>query len=178
MTWWMLVAIVMTTASIADAGETQDPMIVALQLKSEARVPVLVLEEARAEVVRIFSDAGVEVRWTDAAPHVTVTIVPQVLGYATATSPVMGVARRTQAGSSAQIFFAQVQHFARTYRLNLGTMLAHVIAHEVGHLLLSTSAHSPTGVMQAGWDREVIRDAARGSLTFTEAQAARMRALY
>jgi hypothetical protein len=178
MKWWMLPVLVIAAVSMADAGETDDSGVIRLQLKSEARVPALALQGARAEVIRIFADAGIAVRWTDIAPRLTVTIVPQVLGYATAASPVMGIARRTQTGASAQIFFAQVQHFARTYRLNLGTMLGHVIAHEAGHVLLATSAHAPTGVMQAGWDREVIRDAARGSLTFTETQAARIRALY
>jgi hypothetical protein len=55
-------------------------------------------------------------------------------------------------------------------------MLAYVIAHEIGHLLMPGNVHSLTGVMQAGWDTALVRDAARGSLTFTEAQAARIRA--
>jgi hypothetical protein len=46
---------------------------------------------------------------------------------------------------------------------------ARVPAHVLG------KAHSPTGVMQAGWDKALVKDAARGSLTFTEAQAARIR---
>ena len=68
-----------------------------------------------------------------------------------------------------------MQDFARTYHVDLSTMLAYVIAHEIGHLLLPGNAHSPTGVMQAGWDKALVHDAARGSLTFTEAQAARIR---
>ena len=75
-----------------------------------------------------------------------------------------------------QVFFRQVQDFARTYRSDLSTILAHVIAHEVGHLLLPGGAHSPTGLMQAGWDRALVRKAVRDSLTFTEAEASRIRA--
>ena len=106
----------------------------------------------------------------------TVHIVSQVLGYARALSPVMGVALRRANGSHAQVFFRQVQDFARTCHVDLSTILAYVIAHEIGHLLLPGNAHSPTGVMQAGWDKALVHDAARGSLTFTEAQAARIRA--
>ena len=102
-------------------------------------------------------------------------LVAQVLGYDRATSPVMGVAQRTPNGLSAQIFFKQVQDFAYTYEVDLGTMLGHVIAHEIGHLLLPANAHSPTGVMQRHWDKALARDAVQGSLTFTEAQAARLR---
>ena len=76
-----------------------------------------------------------------------------------------------------QVFFRQVQDFARSYQVDLGRMLGNVIsAHEIGHLLLPGYRHSPTGVMQAEWDKQLVRDAARGTLTFTPAQAAIMRA--
>jgi hypothetical protein len=54
-------------------------------------------------------------------------------------------------------------------------ILGHVIAHEVGHLLLGTNSHSAVGVMRARWDREELEQASRGSLRFTPAQAAMMR---
>ena len=68
MKWWMLAVLVIAAVSMADAGETDESRVIRLQLKSEARVPALALEEARAEVVRIFADAGIAVRWTDIAP--------------------------------------------------------------------------------------------------------------
>ena len=133
------------------------------------------VEQSQEEVTRIFARAGLAVRWTEAEPQFTVTVVPQVLGYATALSPVMGVARRTPNGSTVHVFFRQVQDFARVHHVDLRTMLAHVIAHEIGHLLLS-NAHSPTGLMQPAWDTALVREAVNGSLTFTEAQAAIIRA--
>jgi hypothetical protein len=172
----MLAAMMMSAVSLADAAETGDPLTIDLQMKIDARVSPSVLEESRDRVSRIFADAGITVRWSDTAPRFTVTIVGQALGYATATSPVMGVAQRTPAGSSVRVFFKQVQDFARTYHVDVSTLVAYVIAHEVGHLLLPATPHSPTGLMQAEWHRAVIRDAARGSLTFTETQAARIRA--
>ena len=176
MKWWMVVAIVAAVARTSHAAEAGQPDPIDLRMKSEALVPVHVLKESQEEVARIFAVAGLTVRWTDMEPRVTVTLVPQVLGYATAVSPVMGVARRTPNGSTVQVFFRQVQDFARIYHVGLSTMLAYVISHEVGHLLLPTNAHSPTGLMQPAWDKALVRDAARGSLTFTEAQAATIRA--
>ena len=32
------------------------------------------------------------------------------------------------------------------------TILAHVLAHEIGHLLKRTNGHSPSGVMKAHWE--------------------------
>jgi hypothetical protein len=174
MQWWMVVALVAAIVRSAGAAEAGHPAI-DLQMRSEVRVPAHVLKKSQDEVTRIFAGAGLAVRWTQVAPRMTVKIVAQVLGYDRAASPVMGVALRTEKGPVVQVFFKQVQEFAHTYEVDLGTVLAHVIAHEIGHLLLSPNAHSPTGVMQAYWGKALVRDAATGSLTFTAAQAARIR---
>ena len=173
--WWMVVAAGVMVVRTADA-ETSHSLTIDLQMRNDARVPAHVLEQSQDKVTRIFADAGLAVRWTETAPRFTVHLVSQVLGYARALSPVMGVALRRANGSEAQVFFRQVQDFARTCHIDVSTMLAYVIAHEIGHLLLPGNAHSPTGVMQAGWDKALVHNAARGSLTFTEAQAARIRA--
>ena len=174
--WWMAVALMVSVVRIAYAAEPGNVWTIDLQVENEARVPARVLETTRAEVARIFANAGLTVRWTEIAPRFTVKIVPQVLGYGRAGSPVMGVALRRTNGSTAQIFFKQVQDFARTYHVDLSTILAYVIAHEVGHLLLPGHGHSPSGLMRADWDNPLARDVVKGSLTFTEAQAARIRA--
>ena len=173
---WMAVALMVSVVRIAYAAEPGNVWTIDLQVENEARVPARVLETTRAEVARIFANAGLTVRWTEIAPRFTVKIVPQVLGYGRAGSPVMGVALRRTNGSTAQIFFKQVQDFARTYHVDLTTILAYVIAHEVGHLLLPGHGHSPSGLMRADWDNPLARDVVKGSLTFTEAQAARIRA--
>jgi hypothetical protein len=177
MRWSLTVAAVLMLVGIAGAAEPPEPLPVRLQLRSDARVPGDVLEEARDEVVRIFAQSGFEVAWTDTAPDVTVRIAAQVLGYARATSQVMGAAQRTANGPVAHVFLRQVQDLARTYHVDLGTLLGHVIAHEVGHLLLPTFAHSPTGLMRAEWDDTQVRDAARRALSFTDGQAYRIRAV-
>lgn len=176
MKWWMLIAIVVTAVRIADAAEPEESATLDLQMRSEVRVPAYVLKQSQDEVTRIFAVAGLAVRWTETSPRVTVKIVAQVLGYDRKASGVMGVAQRTPNGYVAQIFFRQVQEFAYIYEVDLGTMLGHVIAHEIGHLLMPANAHSPTGVMQPYWDRALVRDASQGTLTFTAAQAARIRA--
>jgi hypothetical protein len=176
MKWWMVVAVVATVVRIADAAETEHPLTIDLQMTSSARIPARVLTESQNEVTRIFAGAGLAVRWTQTAPRFTVQIVPQVLGFDRAMSPVMGVALRKANGSMVQVFFRQVEDFARSYNVDVSRMLGYVIAHEIGHLLLPGYRHSPTGVMQAQWDKALVRDAASGSLSFTQAQAAIMRA--
>jgi hypothetical protein len=86
----------------------------------------------------------------------------------------MGVALRKPSGATAQIFFTQVQAFARSCQADVSTLLAYVIAHEIGHLLLPRTPHSATGLMKADWDRALVREATAGSLTFTNAQITRI----
>ena len=49
--------------------------------------------------------------------------------------------------------------------------LGHAIAHEIGHLLLRSSAHSVSGVMRAAWGDTERRLAASGCLLFLPEQS-------
>ena len=55
-------------------------------------------------------------------------------------------------------------------------ILGHVIAHEVGHLLLNQQLHSMRGIMRGQWGFADLRNMALGLLLFTPQQAELMRA--
>jgi len=57
-----------------------------------------------------------------------------------------------------------------------GDILACVIAHEIGHLLLGSNSHSRTGIMMGKWSPEAVRCAGQGHLQFTPQQAELLRA--
>jgi hypothetical protein len=50
------------------------------------------------------------------------------------------------------------------------------MAHELGHLLLSSNSHASAGLMRANWTRPELSAAGKGMLGFTESQAQKMRA--
>jgi hypothetical protein len=175
MKWWMVVAVLATFVGVANAADSEELLAIDLQLQNHSPVGADVLERSKVEVARIFAAAGRTVRWTESAPRYTVTIVTQALGYTRASSPVMGVALRVKSAPLARIFFRQVQDFAHEYRIDLSTILAYVIAHELGHLMLPGNAHSDTGVMQAEWDSALAHEASTGALAFTHWQAERIR---
>lgn len=54
-------------------------------------------------------------------------------------------------------------------------ILGHIIAHEIGHLLLDLPSHSESGIMRGNWDLKDLQDVAFGSLFFTPSQAAVLR---
>ncbi|HET6175785.1 MAG TPA: hypothetical protein VFE61_02555 [Candidatus Sulfotelmatobacter sp.] len=51
-----------------------------------------------------------------------------------------------------------------------------IMAHELGHILLSNPVHSATGIMQPEWGHPQFHQAMTGNLLFTGPQAARIRA--
>ena len=167
-------AVMITVARVADAAEPGQLPAIHLQMDDDAAVPAAILKRSQEEVARIFAHAGLGVEWTETGPRFAVQIVPIGLAYRRASSPVMGVALRSPTPATARIFFHEVKDFARAWDVDIGTLLAHVIAHEIGHLLLPHVPHSPTGLMKAEWDKALVREAAAGSLTFTDAQIKRL----
>jgi hypothetical protein len=48
------------------------------------------------------------------------------------------------------------------------------MAHEIGHLLLGTNAHSPMGIMRPNWQGQELRSIGMGTLLFTPDQGRSM----
>jgi hypothetical protein len=78
-------------------------------------------------------------------------------------------------GSQADVFYAKFAAF-RQSPAELSTLLGYAMAHELGHLLLGTNSHSPTGLMRADWRTKDLIDMSQGGLRFSEEQARAMKA--
>jgi len=57
-----------------------------------------------------------------------------------------------------------------------GQILGHMIAHELGHVLLNQTSHLPVGIMRGDWTLKDLQDAAFGTLLFTPQQSEVLRA--
>ena len=181
------------------AAAPKPSLSIVLHVCDDPAIQQNLVTRATAEMTRIYRDVGIDIAWIseaslatspdDAASsaaadgHLTLVILcrdltdemsddPMVLGGAVGTSEYRG--------QIAYVFYEHVEHIARTY-LNLsrepGTddmyhviLLAHAMAHEMGHLLLP-HGHSPTGLMRAEWDATDLRLAMDRRLNFTSEQA-------
>ena len=160
---------------------------VALHLCDDDAIQPNLVSRAQVEMTRIYQDAGVEIAWTsDAAPTgyplLTLVILCRELTDELAvdtTALGAAVGTRDYRGRVAYVFYDRVEHIAQTY-LNVShepgtddmyvvSVLAHAMAHEIGHLLLPYG-HSPTGLMQAEWDAKDLRLAVNRQLNFTNEQ--------
>jgi hypothetical protein len=72
------------------------------------------------------------------------------------------------------VFLDRVEEAARDNGVRAGTVLSHVMAHEVAHLL--GLKHTERGIMRAEYDGAEIHSAETGALEFTDDEAAELRA--
>jgi hypothetical protein len=186
------------------AAQPAPTLRIILQVHDHANVPLHLVARSKPEVTRIYRSAGIDVMWSDGAsraggpdsrrsPRVSgrgfaLVVVPREITdrLAVATNALGGAAGTPEErGRMAYVFYNRVERVARTslntsigrenYDIDTVIVLAHAMAHEVGHLLLPYG-HSATGLMRANWDGQDLRRAVRGQLNFTTDEAAKIRA--
>ena len=141
-------------------------MLVCMERTSD---PSLVIDPAQTLTTEMFDQIGVALVWRDlkhcpgeARPIVirlSVNTPRGVLPGALAVSyPFEGV--------HIQVFYDRVR--TDTASCPLPVLLAHVLAHEIGHMLRGTDGHSAGGVMKRNWDTSDFARMARQPLPFTD----------
>lgn len=157
---------------------------------NDAVIPAATLQEAETIAARIFEESGIHVVWLNCSPGNPMTgavckiavsernlqvrvgrhslnLQPSVLGISYLVS---------DGGNQADVFYESIESLRGDGPTQPAIILGHVISHEIGHLLLGTNSHSPSGIMRAHWDREQLSLAVAGLLTFTKSQSRHMTA--
>jgi hypothetical protein len=173
------------------AAATESPLRLPLYVYDYAGVAPDVRAAATEVTRHIYAAIGVDIVWVDRCPvacniafsreahtdttdgDLIVTILPDGMSFQEFPAGVLGAAPEN--GSMAYAFFGRIRAFARRHDLLWETLLGHVIAHEVGHLLLR-EGHAPTGLMRAKWVDPELRQARLGRLGFTATQGRQIRA--
>jgi hypothetical protein len=83
--------------------------------------------------------------------------------------------RRKELGLTATSPMIPWKQLDRDWHVGLARVLGHVMAHELGHLLLGSNAHSRQGIMCPNWHAGELRLASMGGLLFSEEQGRFMR---
>ena len=183
----------LTIAFPALANEPPPKPQVIINVYNDAQVLEKVLVQAEQEATRIFRQAGVDNVWVEcqsfkpdlnpkpecdspAGPrHLALRIVPWS---SKLRDSVFGTAFLSEEGEGtySDVFYHAVQKLHDDWHASLAGVLGHVMAHEVGHLLLGTNAHSPTGIMRLSWQGRELRSVSMGTFLFTSEQAESMQA--
>ncbi len=149
-----------------------------------AQVSYWTLIRAEREATKIFCQAGIETVWLDHA----LSRVPQKLFGATVLAlkilPESMAARyghrlttlgfaipSREGGTHASVFYQRVKDLAKGTVETEPEILGHALAHEIGHLLLGSTGHDPTGIMHTDWSREELHQMSWQYLCFSAEQA-------
>jgi len=79
-------------------------------------------------------------------------------------------------GVMADVFLDRLEQLTEEREIDYGRLLAHVVAHELGHLLLGPNAHSVVGLMQARMTGDSLERMEQGNFRFSQEQMRKIRA--
>ena len=154
------------------AAQTPAGFAVQVFLQDDGRVPADVLEQAKHAATRVFALSNIDLQWIGHGPYqpcsLIVRIVAKPIGATNRSRFVVGIAPGTREarGILAFAFYDRIQLYSAELGLDASQMLGHVMAHELGHLLLPHGAHSITGVMRGAWDGAQANQATMGLFDF------------
>jgi hypothetical protein len=169
-----------------------DESKVTISVYNDAEIPADTLRQAEIEASHVFRQSGIDVKWlncplsvegpddpvhcvtTDFPEHLHLRIVHHSLNLNGIT---LGISYLSADGIGcyADLFYDRAEQIHENSHLNLATILGHVAAHEIGHLLLGTNSHTPSGIMRARWESEELVSASKGTLSFSAAESRQMR---
>ena len=145
-----------------------------IHLANLSGAPPSVVREAQSAVSDILADIDVAVDWSEAsatsgANAIRLTMLPYEGGaLQTRDGAIMGAASRTARGTGiAWVYYRRVLEEAEHYAVPPARVLACVMAHEIGHLVLASNGHDADGLMRAVWNKSDFRRASTGRLRFS-----------
>jgi hypothetical protein len=190
-TTWMILTLETILAAGTAAGQE---LTVTVRLYDYAGVLENVLQKAKLEAMRMIRDAGVETRWLDytlrdghiqplcpacEAPvspaDIRLQIVPRSMEPSGRPEGRLGFSRLFAGewpANQAYVLYHRVRDVCRQYqRVSEFKLLACLMAHEFGHLLLGHDRHSLCGLMMANWEEKDLDQIGRGMMTFSPEEA-------
>jgi hypothetical protein len=152
------------------------------------QVPGKVQRLARERVEKIYQKVGVHVDWAD-CPTIegTMSMYPNCTGFKDETHLFLRILPQARSGLKLEaagetihgpriinVFWDRAREQAVHYSVPLQEMLAHIMAHEIGHLLLGSNSHAPSGIMIARCKAKNLIEISQGGYGFTPEQAQRI----
>ena len=135
-------------------------------------VPSAIVWPAKTIASRMFAGIGVEIRWENGRPtpsqlacerpiviRLTMDTRGTRAGDLQAAGPDAAAFAQPYEGVHVTIFYDRVTQAAKGHTPMLqSVLLAHVLAHEIAHMIQGCSRHSRSGVMKPHWSFEDCRD--------------------
>ncbi len=190
----MLLSVFMVTGPGETHGQTQGLLTapsVTIAIYDDVQLSQRVLTEAENEATKVYQRAGIVMSWiecklkADAQPDLRCQASPSRINLqlriirrtSKSSDDIFGVAFLSAEGTGvySDVFYDSVEKLNRDWHVGLARVLGHVMAHELGHLLLGSNAHSRQGIMCPRWHGEELHRASMGAFLFSPEQSRFMR---
>jgi hypothetical protein len=166
------------------------PHTIEVHVYNVAGAHAAIIANGEREATRVFERAGIYVRWTDCPrsdpkrgenqvckesdepSHFTV-VIDEDFVHASIRDTALGFALPSLRGRNhAAVVYRELEAYADANAdlIDRGSLLAAILAHEIGHLLLGSMRHGP-GIMQANWTRAELKRIGQRRFLFTPEQA-------
>lgn len=194
--WLGLVLILVTPGMCAGTKAVpKTPIVMMISVQDDVGIPWKTIRASERQASHVFREAGIELDWqnchalpetsgeTQAWQNCAEAVFPghlhlRIVNRSIGLSPdVMGISFLSADGSGykADVFYDEIKCLQKETNASLPTLLGHVTAHEIGHLLLGANSHAPQGIMRAVWGPDELKSAKRGALFFSAEQSQHMR---
>ncbi len=173
---------------VGAAGGEEGTPSVTVWVYNYSNVPAGTVEEAEVITTWVMEQAGLGVEWVEFRPGVrrplrssdlVLRLVPEAMianwGLDGKHLAFSLVPPDSQSNYIAGVITDRVEEVAGRERYPLAMVLGHVMAHELGHLLLGNKRHSVAGIMSFPVNRGYLVRASKGLLRFAPSEQRRIR---
>jgi len=179
------------STSLHPAGGQGAPIQLQVSVFNSSPISSSTIERAERHAGRVLRDAGVAVIWLNCPQdaqheaslgpcseasfpsHLHLRIARASRSLKATTVGISFVAEDGK-GCYADLFYEPIRQLQEETHASPSVILGHAMAHELGHLLLGTNSHSPSGLMRAQWTGEDLAMASKGNLRFSQEQSLRI----
>lgn len=193
----VVLMIVLSFGAPLCGSEHRGPATIVVRTYNYVSAPDSLIESARRETEAVFDGAGLRVIWIDCAvdrhgqpgklESCTAPLGDNELLLRLLAAHAEASGRQASLGFSlvdprdprpvlATIYLDRVLEVAESGRLERAPILGRAMAHELGHLLLRSTGHAPSGLMRAFWFQTELRGERASDWQFSRREAASMRA--
>ena len=162
----MKTTILMLTVAVVAAAAPEETHTVTVCM--EGGTDIVMFRQAEALATRMFAGVGVRINWRGAGRSCpSDAIVVRLKNITPATRlPLALASARPFEGTTIELFVDRIKSLMEGPRAP--RLLAHVLVHEITHILQASDRHSDTGMMKARWVQSDYDEMSVGLLTFTE----------
>ena len=180
--------------SSVNLAHAREPSRIIVRTYDYAATDNELLKRSQKVASSILGEAGIEIRWESAdlskpasnsaddnSKDVSPVLLLRLHGDAPAKKFYLkgwqfgySIPSATGFSDIAGVLVERTSDFARAQGADPHVVLGHVMAHELGHLLLGPGSHATQGIMQHRWRARELRLAQMSALGFTRVQALKM----